>query len=322
MLMRRIALSSLLAAAVLAGCATPSPPADAVRTYSAELAAEVEPAAYPYVAEHVRDGRRLAFVAATHSVDRSSATHQEVRRAFQRVRPEAVIIEGIPSSLGPNPPIIVELARMTDDPAAEPYARGEAGYAASLALADGVPFFGGEPTEAERTAALLAQGFSAIDVFHTDLLGALAQAIKGGEISGPNDSRFEEVFGLRTVSLSMERRDPPRISYEGFADWYATQYGVDYRVDARFAERLDPGADTLVGRIVRAQSLIRDRHLLRVILDAMRKHRRVLVVYGGTHRTTLAQALNEQLGPAVVWASALQGSAPPGAATAGFTPAN
>ena len=35
----------------------------------------------------------------------------------------------------------------------------------------------------------------------------------------------------------------------------------------------------------------------------MRERGRVLVVYGGTHRATLAQALSRELGPAVVWPS-------------------
>jgi hypothetical protein len=101
----------LLAGAVLAGCAAPARRAELVRPYSAELAASVEPGTYPYVAEHGRGDRRLAFVAAAHSSTPGSPTHQEVRRAFDHVRPAAVIIEGIPSSWGENPEAIVELAR-------------------------------------------------------------------------------------------------------------------------------------------------------------------------------------------------------------------
>jgi hypothetical protein len=310
----------LLTAALLTGCAAgPSGLSGLVEPYRADLAGAAEPAAYPYVAEHVRGGRRLAFVAAAHSVERGSATHQDVRRAFDHVKPTAVIIEGIPSSWGQNPEMVVELARMTDDPAAEPYARGEAGYTASLALQAGVPFQGGEPTERERTAALIRQGFDPLDVLHTDLLGALAQAIQGGQLSGPADPRFDEVFGLRTVSLSMERADPPRITYEGFADWYRAQFGTDYRTDPQFTARFDPTTDNLVGRILRAQSQIRDRHLLRVILDAVERHERVLVVYGGTHRTTLARPLARALGPAVIWPAQRAAAASTGA---GFAASN
>jgi hypothetical protein len=301
--MRKLLLLALTGAA-LAGCATPSARLDLVQPYTAELAASVEPSEYPYVAEHSRSGRRLAFVAATHTVDRNSATHRDVRRAFDHVRPAAVIIEGIPSSWGENPEAVVELARMTDDPSAQPYARGEAGYAASLALAAGVPFLGGEPTEAERTRDLLLQGFDAVDVFHTDLLGLLVQAISTGQITGPADPRFDGVFGLKTVSLAMERENPPRITYEGFADWYLAQFGADYRTDPLFTRRFDPAAETLVGRLLRAQSQIRDRHLLQVIMDTLKRRERVLVVYGGTHRTTLARALTRALGPAVVWPGA------------------
>ena len=313
--MRKLLLL-LLTTGALAGCAAPAARLDLVEPYTAALAAAVEPSQYPYVAEHVRGGRRLAFVAATHTVDRGSATHRDVRRAFEHVRPAAVIIEGVPSAWGDNPEAVVELARMTNDPEAQPYARGEAGYAASLALAAGVPFQGGEPTEAERTRALIIQGFDPLDVFHTDLLGQLAGAIASGQLTGPADPRFDRVFGMKTVSLAMERENPPKITYEGFADWYLRQFGTDYRTDPLFAARFDPAAETLVGRLLRAQSQIRDRHLLQVILDNVRRRGRVLVVFGGTHRTTLARPLTRALGPAVVWPGAVARAGAPAGSTA------
>lgn len=295
------AVLALALAASLAACATPARRVVEAQTYSAAAADAVEPLTYPYVALHERAGRRLAFVAAAHSQERDGPTQRSVRAAFDRVRPAVVIVEGVPSSLGENPADVVALARRTDDPAAEPYARGEAGYAASLALGAGVPFVGGEPTEALQARALAAQGFDPLDVFHADLLALLGQSIRGGEITGPDDPAFDAAFGRWTVSLSIERDDPPRISYEGFADWYRAQYGVDYRSDPLFAARADPGADSLVGRIVQARSLLRDRHLLGVILRAVERYKRVLVVYGGTHRTALARALTAELGPAAVW---------------------
>ncbi|MBW3558713.1 MAG: hypothetical protein KY449_02930 [Proteobacteria bacterium] len=291
----------LLAGAVLAGCAAPAARTGPVPLYTRQLAATVEPGQYPYVAEHSRNGRRLAFVAAAHSSTPGSPTHLEVRRAFERIRPAAVIIEGIPSSWGENPAPIVELARMTDDPGAEPYARGEAGYAASLALASGVPFMGGEPTERDQTTALIAQGFSPLDIFYTDLIKLLPQSIRGGEITALGDVSFERAFAHWTTSLALERNDAPDVDLDGFARWYQVQYGLDYRTDPLFDRRADPGAETLPGRILQAQALIRDQHLLDLILRTVRKRDRVLVVYGGTHRATLAQALSRELGPAVVW---------------------
>ena len=297
----RILLVLLSAASVLAGCATAVRPTTLVETYSDQLVETGEPANYPYVAEHARRGARLAFVAAAHSADRGSPTHQQVRRAFEHLKPTAVIIEGIPSEWGENPLPIVELARSTDDPAAEPYARGEAGYAASLALNAGVPFLGGEPTERDQTAALVAQGFSPVDIFNTDLLKVLPQSIRGGEITELGDESFQRVFRRWAVSLASERDDPPRVHLDDFTRWYQVQYGVDYRGDPLFDKRADPGADTTAGAILRAQALVRDRHLLGVILDTLKTRQRVLVVYGGTHRTTLARALSRELGPAVIW---------------------
>lgn len=291
----------LLTGAALAACAAPAARVDLVQPYSAELAGAQEPDSYPYVAEHSRGGQRLAFVAAAHSSDAGSSTHREVRRAFDHIKPAAVIIEGIPSEWGENPASIVELARMTNDPTAEPYARGEAGFAASLALEAGVPFLGGEPSERVQTTALIGQGFSATDIFNTDLLKVLPQSIRGGEVASLGDAGFERVFRRWVLSLAAERDDPPRVNLDDFARWYQVQYGVPYESDPLFDQRADPGAETTAGRILRAQALIRDRHLLEVILRTVRERQRVLVVYGGTHRATLAKALSRELGPAVVW---------------------
>lgn len=292
----------LALAAALAGCAAPASRSAAVQPYTSALATAVEPVSYPYTAVH---GRRLAFVAAEHSVDPDGATHRAVREAFARLRPAAVIIEGIPSAWGENPADIVALARRTADPEAEAYARGEAGYAASLALAAGVPFQGGEPTEAAQTAALIVQGFDPIDILFADVLKLLPQSIRNGEISGPADPRFERVFRRWVISLAAERADPPRVNLDDFARWYQAEFGTDHRTDPAFTAHANPALETTVGRILRAQSLLRDRHLLDVILGVARRRGRVLVVYGGSHRTTLAGPLNAAFGPAEVVPGAL-----------------
>jgi len=238
-----------------------------------------------------------------------------IREAFEEVRPAAVIVEGFPTEMGENPSVITEIVVTGDTPDADPYARGEAAYAARLAMGAGVPFLGGEPTEADQTRALIAQGFDARDIFFTDLLKVLPQSIRGGEISGPDDPRFDAVFGRWTVSLAIERDDAPEITLDEFERWYLAQFGLDYRVDARFVDRANPGAETLVGRILRAQSLIRDRHLYGTIMDALKRRGRVLVVYGGSHRTSLAQALTASLGPPELRLS--PGAAPLGTVAAG-----
>ena len=321
--MRRIlACLAAIGLAALGACATgPGAGARLIAPYTAELARSTEPYAFPYTALHARGERRLAFVAATHTIDPASTTMRAIWNAYSDLQPAAVIIEGFPTELGENPRPIVELIEDAGAPDADPYSRGEAAYAARLAMDTKVPFMGGEPTEAEQTRALRAQGFSARDIFFTDLLKVLPQSIRGGEISGPEDSRFEDVFARWTVSLSIERDDPPRFRFEDFERWYLQQYGVDYRIDARFADRADPAADTLVGRILRAQSLIRDRHLYRTILDQLDKRGRVLVVYGGTHRTALAGALNAALGPAELRLGLTQAATPVSGTAAAATTA-
>jgi hypothetical protein len=317
--MARVSAVLLLALTLgLSACASPRTGTALVETYSAELARSSQP--FPYIALHEQRGRRLGFVAADHTIDPASATMAAIRQAFEEVRPAKVIIEGFPTEMGESPGAIRDIVEEAHLPEGEPYGRGEAGYAARLAMAAGVPFIGGEPTESVQTQALLTQGFSARDIFFTDMLKLLPQSIRGGEISGPDDARFEDVFARWTVSLAIERENPPRLNLDDFAEWYLDQYGVDYRIDARFEHRADPNAEGVVGRILRAQGLVRDRHLYGVIMEAVKKRERVLVVYGGTHHATLAPALTAALGPARLTPGAALVAAAPSASSAS-TPA-
>ena len=58
-----------------------------------------------------------------------------------------------------------------------------------------------------------------------------------------------------------------------------------------------PGEPEIAGRIGNAQNLIRDRTTLNVITRVLNEHRRVLVVYGGSHLSSLWRALQDELGP-------------------------
>jgi hypothetical protein len=73
-------------------------------------------------------------------------------------------------------------------------------------------------------------------------------------------------------------------------------YGVDIVGDDKFPLRIDVGDATRHGEQARVDMMTRDRHLLGLIEQQLAARHSVLVVYGGSHWSTLSAALEERLG--------------------------
>jgi hypothetical protein len=73
-------------------------------------------------------------------------------------------------------------------------------------------------------------------------------------------------------------------------------FGVDVRHDASLAGRSEAGTNSPVALLNQADMIIRDEHLLATIENELAMKKRVLVVYGGSHWTTLSRALQKRLG--------------------------
>lgn len=93
-----------------------------------------------------------------------------------------VIVEGFPTAFGQNPEPILQAVRRRDTPDADAYAKGEAIFTASQALARNVPFIGGEPTMIEEIDGLVAKRYRRDDVLFAIRLRSLAQARRSGEM--------------------------------------------------------------------------------------------------------------------------------------------
>jgi tetratricopeptide (TPR) repeat protein len=142
-----------------------------VLPYSLELERRTQPwcpgdcvHAIPFVATYQRGDEKLVFVGVRHAFDPENPTMRAVAEGFSRIVPAVVVLEGFPSSMGENPAPLVQLAQRHGAAETDGFARGEAMYAASLALARGIPFLGGEPTQEERLDRLRAEGFTDADL--------------------------------------------------------------------------------------------------------------------------------------------------------------
>lgn len=288
---RRFALLGGLSAS---GCASAPPSSEEVAEFSLALQARL-PRQPPLLAVFERGDCKLGFVAARHSIDAAHPTFALVRTAFVEIQPRAVIIEGIETARGEWPRPISEEARRLKASLA-PASAGEALYTAQLAMDGDIPLWGGEPTDQDIYAALLAAGSDPQDAFYASLFGPLEQSRREGDITDPYDPRFDAVFERWARATARGLTPAPDPSVGAFRAWYRERTGLDLNADPNWLASHDPDYDGPVQRENKQHMRIRDQHLLDLIRSRLDTHRRVLVVYGGSHIATLWKPLIQHLG--------------------------
>jgi hypothetical protein len=254
----------------------------------------------PFVASYRNGTERLVFVGARHAFHPNDPTMRAVAVGFAKIQPRVVIVEGFPTAMGENPPALVAEAHRYGAPDADEFARAESMYAASIALVRGIPFLGGEPTREEENQVLKTKGFTNADIAFSALLGGVSQALRSGEISDTSPGSLAKIYPRLAQGLKEPmdhggwNLDAP--SLDEFRQRYRDMYGVDLVGDDKFPLRIDVGDTTRHGQQSSVDMMTRDRHLLGLIEQQLAERHSVLVVYGGSHWSTLSAALEERLG--------------------------
>ncbi len=253
----------------------------------------------PFKATYRKGGHILVFVGTHHVFTPRNSTLRAVSSGFAEASPAIVLVEGFPTAMRENPPPLVEEAQRYGTPDADDFAGGEDMYAASLALSRGIPFVGGEPTREEQVRALERRGYSPADIAFAYLVGGLSQSLRSGDIADTQDPKLADAFAKWARGFADQYKLEP-MALEDFSVRYRSMFGVDLTHDAELARRSEPGTTSAVALLDQTDMVIRDEHLLDTIEKELALKKRVLVVYGGGHWTTLSQALQKKLGkPAI-----------------------
>jgi hypothetical protein len=297
----------LMEASVNAATPFPLPSEGRILASSLELERRTQPwcpgdcaVLVPFVASYRNGTERLVFVGARHAFHPNDPTMQAVTAGFAKIQPKVVIVEGFPTAMGENPSPLVAEAHRYGTPNADEYARGEGMYAASIALIRRIPFLGGEPTREEENQVLKAKGFTDADIVFSALLGGFSQALRSGDIPDTSPGSLAKVYPRLAHGVKEPldhggwNLDAP--SLDEFRQRYREMYGVDIVGDDKFPLRIDVGDTTRHGQQSSVDMNTRDRHLLGLIEQQLAERHSVLVVYGGSHWSTLSAALEERLG--------------------------
>jgi hypothetical protein len=248
----------------------------------------------PFTAVYKSGDRILVFVGVHHVFTPRNSTIRAVDSGFA-TSPAILIAEGFPTAMAESPAPLVKHASKRGTAEEDQFTKSEGMYAISRAITDGIPFLGGEPTRAEQVQALERRGFAPTDIAFAYLVGGLSQSVRSGDLASPSDPKLAESFAQWSRAFADQYQLPP-LSLADFKTRYQAVFGVELTHDAESAKRSEPGTTTAVALLNQADMMTRDEHLLATIENELASKKRVLVVYGGSHWTTLSQALQRRLG--------------------------
>ncbi|MEW6074085.1 MAG: hypothetical protein AB1726_16000 [Planctomycetota bacterium] len=295
--MRPLILVLPLVSGFAGACAT-DPPFHADRSLLAPWSEEAQSRfpAPPYAARYRRSAKSLTYVASRHEHTPGCATFAVVEREFTHLDPEIVVIEGTATADGASPaPYRRWVESMPPD---GDWPGGEAAWSASLAMARGIPFLGGEPGPAEIRAGMAATPFDRRDLLLFYVVRQIPQWKRTGEDRRRSFADlYAEVLDHQARAYELDRATLP--DPEGFAAWYAEKNGRPFEYGAITPQESAPiaGEDALyTNRISAAVGLVRDSHLANLLADLLNRHDRVLVVYGAGHHAQQADVLQAMLG--------------------------
>lgn len=272
MLWRACGLTGLL---FLASCHRPTRPAE-IMSYEEYVRT---PWQFPYVVESTTGRGRFLYIGTRHFFDPGDPQAELIETLWREFRPTLAFNEG------GNPPTL--------DSAAEAVARhGEPGLVRFLAARDGVPVRNIEPPESDIAAALVRAGHSPgeVKLFLALLAYDTYRRAKSEETPDEFIARV-----LRVESRTADLPGPPNTVAE-FAALYAELF--PQRPDWREVpnEWFAPThTDTRFNRLARRMSQLRDRHMVDLLVGAVRRGERVFAVVGGSHVVMQEAALRSRL---------------------------
>lgn len=265
-----------------------------IRPWTTDLE-HAEPLPTPYVVDFELGSKALTFLAVDHSNEAASSSLRLVEGVMDSRRYSAVVLEGIPRSIGLNPAGF--LSRAEKDGVNGFFREGERSVAVRMAAKKAVPFVGGEPDEELIKANVLLAGFSVDDLFFFYVLRQVPLWRKDGTLTRGG---FEEAYAEHAPLIGerlgyQEGREP---GLEAFHKWYQARLGRPFRPRDVSQEMVAPfGAGELyTQRLSAVTTRVRDEHIVRVVEEMLNRYGRVLMVYESSHFPMQRLALESMLG--------------------------
>lgn len=248
---------------------------------------------FPSLYSYSRGKFDLRFIAANHSSDIHSPTHQMIEAQFAAFKPEAVIIEGMSTHDGPTWDDTIEqyfLKRANAMKANTPTQLPEPYFTLLEANKQGKRIYSGEPSECDNIKDLISKGYKADDDYccFSVLLEVCSLSCY------PANGKLEDIWQRNYNSFQTKLTNHLSFSVESFYSWFKQKTNEQFVIEKVTSQYIAPGVTKPFGSInhlAGTLSRFRDQTILETIGHSLQDNERVLVVYGGSHHSTLRPAL-------------------------------
>lgn len=285
-------LLGLLLIISLPSCATSfKPDYSLIQNYSFELQKK-EPFQPPYYSIFNKNGKQLFYVAANHTSKRESKTFKIITKAFDEFQPDFVIVEGIQS--GEVSKGLIKYVKKCFS--SQSQRCEEQVFVIFNALEKNIPFEGGEPSDLQILESAKLQGLTSEDIVYFYLLRISIQWKRQKKINEANAKKMLSDF---TPVLEKNFKNKVSINYDGFLNWYSKNSQKSFKIkDLKNNDVAPISNGTFFQQISHKEGITREKNLLSRVANALNKHNRVLIVYGGGHFVISKLVIEDMLGKA------------------------
>lgn len=251
---------------------------------------------YPIISHHQKEEFELFYLGARHENDLKSTTNKLVDKLFKDYQFDAVIIEPFSYSVGESPAWFLQESREGMTETTIP--GGEMALASIRASDKGIPFFGGEINQKETYQALKAKNYTDEDIVGYHLARVIPQWNRDNELKSSFDQKASNYILSKCKSFGIEQSTCPEL--DKLKIWYKNKTTKELGPEVKVVDIApDFQSPLFLQKLSAENDIIRNEFTLKVIEDLLRKYKRVAVVYGGAHYTSLKKSIEVSMGTAI-----------------------
>ena len=219
--------------------------------------------------------KKLYYIGAKHTTDTGSETFLYIHKIITESKPDIVLLEGIPYSLGISP----RLSNM----------QGESKFAIDLAIENKIPYIGIEPNE-NNILLNISNKFNKDDIYGYMYLGMYKYhfvTLKSGE------NQLQEFF--EKYELPNLEKSIGKIPFN-FHEWFKSKFNKSfiYGEDLEYASPTD--SDIITQKISYELAKMRDAGIIINLYKVLNTYDKILFICGQNHLYAHLKILEETFG--------------------------
>ncbi len=243
-----------------------------------------------YVYEVENGEKKIVYFGAWHTNDPEDQLFDEIKAKFDEIQPDIVFIEGWWSINGRKDQVREALSkRNIEDIKTE----GEPSFVLKLAVDAGIDFESPEPITPDEIIYLVEQGFSKRDIFFFYVYRDISQYQRQNE-NGTNEGCAEYLKPfIKNIRSSSGWSEEELDSFEK-----EVLAELDVNDHEKYHRQVDPipwddAPQTKINEITKASGVCRDRYMVERVVEAMKTHNKLFVVFGTAHAVMQEPAVRE-----------------------------